>query len=399
MANNNSYGISTCYGQWQIDHGEPELYCSYDATFTEGTVDTANNRSYVNFSASAYYDEDSALFYGTTRSNVGTLRVYINGNVVASKAVPMEYNLDDHHTTLVSTFTGGCWVNHNVDGTKSVTCQIKLHEGSDPRGAGFYWRDSYGNKVTLTLTNISRSSGLTISPQTFVATGESSLTCTITGTNGSSMPAAHDLIIRVGDYTTSTHYDSNYSFPITYTWTPSKDIIRQIGNSSKNNVAQVELRTWWSPSNYLTTKKSFIFVTSESASASIIKNGSKMTFSFNGQFFVYDGLFGSRTPLVSKIAVGMFQDKDVPLLPFVEIDRVVFTSETWNQLVENDNITIETEEAIIRKNNALNHRLGALGNDYDTFTLKPGMNYIKCLNSDWVDIAPDFKLKYREVYL
>lgn len=42
--------------------------------------------------------------------------------------------------------------------------------------------------------------------------------------------------------------------------------------------------------------------------------------------------------------------------------------------------------------------LGSLGNDWENFTLKPGANQIQCVYSDWAQ-QPEFKLKYREVYL
>lgn len=45
--------------------------------------------------------------------------------------------------------------------------------------------------------------------------------------------------------------------------------------------------------------------------------------------------------------------------------------------------------------------LGALGNDWEQFVLKPGMNTIMTGYSDWVadEYRPHFKMKYREVYI
>jgi hypothetical protein len=392
-----SSDTTRCYGSWQQQHGEPALYCFFGADFSEGTVDNANNRSYINYSGWAEYAGNSALFYGTTRSNVGTLRIYVNGSLVSSTAVPIEYNYTDHHKSLASC-SGGCWVTHNDDGKKSISCYAKIDGGSDPRGVGFAWESKTADSVSLTLTDIPRASSLSVSPSIFTATGESSLTVTINGQNGSSMPAKHDLIIRVGGYTQTVEFDGTHSFPITYTWTPSKEVINQIG-SSANSVAEVELRTYWEPAKWLTTVNKFGFVVSESAGASIVKQGTKITFQFNGEFFTYDGLFGKRTPLVDKVAVMMYQDKSVPILPYLQIDRVTFSKDTWNQMVRDDTISVDTEEALIKKNSKLNHRLGALGNDYETFALKPGINYIQCLSSNWAETPPDFKLKYREVYL
>lgn len=45
--------------------------------------------------------------------------------------------------------------------------------------------------------------------------------------------------------------------------------------------------------------------------------------------------------------------------------------------------------------------LGALGNDWETFTLKPGVNQINCQWSDWIQegYEPEFKMMWREVFL
>ena len=42
--------------------------------------------------------------------------------------------------------------------------------------------------------------------------------------------------------------------------------------------------------------------------------------------------------------------------------------------------------------------LGAVGNDWEEFYLTPGVNQIQCVYSSWAE-KPDFKLKYREVFL
>ena len=46
-------------------------------------------------------------------------------------------------------------------------------------------------------------------------------------------------------------------------------------------------------------------------------------------------------------------------------------------------------------------QLGALGNDWEGFYLKPGLNQIGVAYSGWVtdDYAPQFKVRYREAYL
>lgn len=395
MPSCNSTGISTCYGSWQQQHGEPALYCDFTATFSEGKVDTANNRSYVNYSVYAGYSDSSALFYGTTRSDVGTLRVYVNGSLVASHAVPIEYNYDDGHKGLVS-FSGGCWVNHANDGTKTVSCQIKLDGGSDPRGVGFSWEDAYGNNASMTLTSIARGATISCSPELITVDGTKKITFTINNPIQSSML----LTIQVGSYTVTKNWNPGYS-TATYEWTPSKDILKEIqaATGSSNLVAQATVKTFISPAYEPTNTIKFGISIAEEATSKIIKNGSKITFVINGLFFNYDDLFKGRTPLATKIAVMMHQNGTNNPLPYLEIDRVTVLNNTWNRMTTTDDVKVDTEEAAIYKNGSLEYGLGALGNDYETFTLKPGPNYIQCLYSSWAPLPPDFKLKYREVFL
>ena len=42
--------------------------------------------------------------------------------------------------------------------------------------------------------------------------------------------------------------------------------------------------------------------------------------------------------------------------------------------------------------------LGAVGNMWESFSLKPGMNQIKCLASEWAQ-TPTYNLRYREVFI
>ena len=52
-------------------------------------------------------------------------------------------------------------------------------------------------------------------------------------------------------------------------------------------------------------------------------------------------------------------------------------------------------------NGVISPQLGALGNDWEEFCLKPGLNQIGIAYSNWVtdEHAPQFKVRYREAYL
>lgn len=61
-------------------------------------------------------------------------------------------------------------------------------------------------------------------------------------------------------------------------------------------------------------------------------------------------------------------------------------------------ITVDCNSADVYLNGVRNPSLGALGNNWDNFYLKPGYNQIKFAHSSWAR-KPTVKLKYREVFL
>lgn len=76
---------------------------------------------------------------------------------------------------------------------------------------------------------------------------------------------------------------------------------------------------------------------------------------------------------------------------------------TWqdipNKFSANDVLMVDCESAQIYLNDIETPELGALGNDWDDFYLKPGTNQIGVAWSDWTTNNPTFKIKYREAFL
>ena len=72
-----------------------------------------------------------------------------------------------------------------------------------------------------------------------------------------------------------------------------------------------------------------------------------------------------------------------------------------NVFTPNDSVVADCETGNIYRNGALEQGLGALGNDWEDFYLKPGINQIGTAHSDFVPegYEPSFRVKYREVYL
>ena len=72
-----------------------------------------------------------------------------------------------------------------------------------------------------------------------------------------------------------------------------------------------------------------------------------------------------------------------------------------NKFSANDVLRADCRTGEIYLNNLLSPELGALGNDWETFCLTPGLNQIGFAYSDWItsEEAPTIKVKYREVFL
>lgn len=79
--------------------------------------------------------------------------------------------------------------------------------------------------------------------------------------------------------------------------------------------------------------------------------------------------------------------------------------DTWrdipNKFSTDDVVTANCKNGEIKLNDALTPEYGALGNDWEEFYLRQGVNQIGVTYSDWVEdeYAPTFKMRYREVYL
>lgn len=72
-----------------------------------------------------------------------------------------------------------------------------------------------------------------------------------------------------------------------------------------------------------------------------------------------------------------------------------------NKFTANDVVEVDCKNGEIRLNGVLTPGLGALGNDFETFVLTPGLNQIGVACSEWVSDAykPTYKVRYREVFL
>ena len=138
--------------------------------------------------------------------------------------------------------------------------------------------------------------------------------------------------------------------------------------------------------------------------ASIEKMGDTVTFSLGGCTKKF-----TKTGLNAVTTVNAFVGDYLTKMDVTNkyIDYMGFTQHTTatktdiqNPFGPNNRIKADCGKGEIYINDTLNHGLGALGNDWETFTLEPSENnQIKAVYSDWAQSAPTFKLRYREVFL
>lgn len=70
-----------------------------------------------------------------------------------------------------------------------------------------------------------------------------------------------------------------------------------------------------------------------------------------------------------------------------------------NKFIREDWVDIDCRSGSIKMNGGETPSIGALGNDFDEFKLRPGANEIRAIWSYWCRANPTFSLWYREVYL
>lgn len=138
----------------------------------------------------------------------------------------------------------------------------------------------------------------------------------------------------------------------------------------------------------------------------IRKDGNKFTFSIHGEAPFETKVAGTEDYEVTEISLFFNKKKGIPAVTKCAVSSVIFDSysvENWwdvpNKFKAGDEITCQTGDGMILVNDVPQDGLGALGNDWEQFTLKPGVNSIKCLYSDWAATKPTFTLYYRKVYL
>lgn len=137
----------------------PAIQVTATLTVTAGAQSVSGNYTTINYSYKAV--RNNYGFTGTTRTNVGTLEVWINGSRVKSVAVGLTNDGDGGNTECSGSDSVN--VGHNSDGTKSFSYQVKIIGGTDPRGANYQWNSSASSAPSMTLNTIPRATNPSMS--------------------------------------------------------------------------------------------------------------------------------------------------------------------------------------------------------------------------------------------
>ena len=141
--------------------------------------------------------------------------------------------------------------------------------------------------------------------------------------------------------------------------------------------------------------------------STITKSGQTVTFNIGGLKKVFRNSEIAES-VVTKITFTFSKFANKTPLHFNGLYWAKFVKnncDTWrnvpNKFSAGDLLIADCRNGEIFLNDAPSPELGALGNDWETFCLLPGVNQIGVAYSDWLSgvYVPDFKLKYREVFL
>ena len=141
-----------------------------------------------------------------------------------------------------------------------------------------------------------------------------------------------------------------------------------------------------------------------SATFTIEKIGTKYTYTIGGQKYQFTN---SNDLIATEVSFWFFKLQNTNVLERNSVRQIQFikhadTVETYaaipNKFHEGDEVIIDCETADITVNGEPEYGLGALGNDWDDFTLNPGTNEIQCVWDPDASTEPTFEMSYREVY-
>lgn len=137
------------------------------------------------------------------------------------------------------------------------------------------------------------------------------------------------------------------------------------------------------------------------------KEGNKLTFYYWGGYpsYIIPEVENMECAKI-QIAIKQYGNRGgLSFMTYMGVNDFVFDKmnvEKWrdvpNKFSNGDLFIVDCSTGDVTLKGLPQYGLGALGNDWEKFNLKPGINQIKCVYSEWAT-KPDFKLKYREAFL
>lgn len=139
--------------------------------------------------------------------------------------------------------------------------------------------------------------------------------------------------------------------------------------------------------------------------STISKKGQTITFDIAGIRHIYRDE-GITDTYVNEIWITFGARSGKAALSYNGIQNAKFINATPETTVEikntfsvGDEMVADCKDGEVTLNGIDKTSLGALGNDWEGFTLKPGDNHIAATWSSWASGAPEFEMRYREVFI
>lgn len=139
--------------------------------------------------------------------------------------------------------------------------------------------------------------------------------------------------------------------------------------------------------------------------SSIVKTGKKIEFNIGGFKKSYNNQ-AVKNELVTNVTFAFEQYGSNTALAYNGLYWAKFVKDncdTWedipNKFKSNDVVEADCKSGKIFLNGTEEANYGALGNDWEEFYLKPGLNQFGFAYSEWATSAPTFKIRYREAFL
>lgn len=139
----------------------------------------------------------------------------------------------------------------------------------------------------------------------------------------------------------------------------------------------------------------------------IRKEGNRLTFFWWGSYpsFVIPEIENMKCTKI-QIAIKQWGNQSGNrYLTYNGIDKFSFQKlhvDKWrdvpNKFIKDSSIVVKCSDASVEMNGLPKPEIGAVNNDWEEFYLRSGTNKIQCICSSWAK-RPEFKMKYREVYL